>query len=328
MILSIVIPLYNTEKYIEECLLSIVDNNVDASLYEVIVVNDGSTDNSANIVKELKSKYNQISMIDQKNHGVSIARMNGVKRACGKYIWFIDSDDWLEPSALTDLFEMFRNRCEVDAFIAPFAINHIERRIVEIAPEIPEEEITSGRELLHSQRFIFVGAPYFVFKKSFLDDPWLFFPSNTRFEDEYFSRVLLYRLKSIYLLKTPVYHYRQNMCSFMHSNTLAAAPYIIDVYRHLHRFANLGIDPSDRKWFNRNIISFLLECITRNLSYVRTADFSTFYNEHIHYLRKEFYRNFFCFPVKEQVLGTILLLSPSCYASLISKHIARKAKKR
>lgn len=328
MILSIVIPLYNTEKYIEDCILSIVDNNVDKSLYEVIVVNDGSTDLSPMIVAGLCKKFGNIRLIRQENQGVSSARMNGVKRACGKYIWFIDSDDWLEPDALTDLFEMFRDRGEVDAFIAPFAINHIERSVVEIVPEIREEGIVSGKELLHSQKYIFVGPPYFVFKKSFFDDPWLFFPPNTRFEDEYFSRVLLYRLNRIYLLKTPFYHYRQNMSSFMHSNTLASAPYIIEVYRYLRRFSDLGIDPSDREWFNRNIISFLLECITRNLSYVKTADFATFYNEHVRYLRKEFYRNFFCFSIKDKGLGAILLLSPSCYARLISKHIARKTVRR
>lgn len=94
---SIVIPVYNTEKYLDECLKSI--ENQTLKEIEIICVNDGSKDNSLVILKDHAKKDKRIRIFNQKNSGVSVARNNGIKIARGKYIMFIDSDDIVPPYA-------------------------------------------------------------------------------------------------------------------------------------------------------------------------------------------------------------------------------------
>ena len=95
MDLSIIVPVYNTEKFLEECLLSIFKPNVEINRFEVIIVNDGSTDNSFSIIKKYAQLYPNISIINQPNMGLSTARNNALKIAVGKYILFLDADDYL-----------------------------------------------------------------------------------------------------------------------------------------------------------------------------------------------------------------------------------------
>ena len=92
-IVSIIIPMYNSEKYIGTCLDSIMRSDLPCELYEIIVVDDGSSDNGAIIVKSYTDKYSNIHYFLQSNQGQSSARNNGIKRCQGKYVWFIDSDD-------------------------------------------------------------------------------------------------------------------------------------------------------------------------------------------------------------------------------------------
>ena len=89
MKLSIIIPAYNAEKYIETCLNSISSDNQNL---EVLVINDGSTDNTSEIVK----KYSNVSLYNNNNNGVSYSRNYGIKKATGDYIMFVDSDDYLK----------------------------------------------------------------------------------------------------------------------------------------------------------------------------------------------------------------------------------------
>lgn len=95
---SVIIPVYNTEKYLEECLDSIVFQTL--KNIEIICINDGSTDNSYNILVEYAKKDNRIRIINQSNMGQSAARNRGLEIARGKYVYFMDSDDWLEKNAL------------------------------------------------------------------------------------------------------------------------------------------------------------------------------------------------------------------------------------
>lgn len=105
VLISVVIPLYNSEKYISECVHSIIDNYKYGDL-EIIIVNDGSTDRSQSIVKELVEKDKRIILINQDNKGPSAARNRGLAEANGKYILFVDSDDFLESRALTHFREL------------------------------------------------------------------------------------------------------------------------------------------------------------------------------------------------------------------------------
>ena len=95
ILLSVIVPVYNCEKYLDECLSSLTRQGLNDKEYEVLVVNDGSTDRSAEIALSYCEKYHNFHLLNQKNQGVSAARNKGIESARGKYIAFIDSDDFV-----------------------------------------------------------------------------------------------------------------------------------------------------------------------------------------------------------------------------------------
>lgn len=103
---SIVIPVYNVELYIDKCLLSCLNqDNISADEYEIIVVNDGTKDDSIIIAKEVANNYpnHHLKFVERENGGLSAARNTGLNHVEGKYIWFVDSDDWIVSDALSCL---------------------------------------------------------------------------------------------------------------------------------------------------------------------------------------------------------------------------------
>lgn len=97
VLLSVVIPAYNAGQYLMRCLLSILDQ-VKEEEVEVVCVNDGSTDNTASVLEELKVDYRNLVVVNQNNAGVSAARNLGIMKAAGKYLTFVDADDWVESN--------------------------------------------------------------------------------------------------------------------------------------------------------------------------------------------------------------------------------------
>lgn len=99
MQLSIIIPVYNVEAYIKKCIISLEHQDIPAETYEIIIINDGSPDNSRQVVLDLMQQFSNIIFIEQVNQGVSMARNAGMDRAVGKYFLFIDPDDYVEPNS-------------------------------------------------------------------------------------------------------------------------------------------------------------------------------------------------------------------------------------
>ena len=108
MILSVVIPIYNAEKVLKRTLDSVLNQGLYDSEWELLLVDDGSTDDSLSICKDYKQQYpNLINLISKKNEGVSSARNDGLGRAKGKYIYFMDADDYLMPGGFRYLIDNF-----------------------------------------------------------------------------------------------------------------------------------------------------------------------------------------------------------------------------
>lgn len=103
--LSIIVPVYNVEKYIERCLLSLLNQDIPKSEYEIIVVNDGTPDNSADIAQSIADKNENIIVIHRENGGLSAARNTGMEYVHGEYVMFVDSDDYIEPNVLASIFK-------------------------------------------------------------------------------------------------------------------------------------------------------------------------------------------------------------------------------
>lgn len=103
MFLSFIVPVYNTEQYLDECLSSLLNQDIPADDYEIICVNDGSTDGSLKILQSYAQRHQNIRVIDKVNEGVSVARNMGLDTARGKYVWMVDSDDFIAANILSEL---------------------------------------------------------------------------------------------------------------------------------------------------------------------------------------------------------------------------------
>ena len=117
-LLSIIIPMYNLEQYISYCLDSIVsqaNENV-----EIILIDDGSKDKTRKICDNYCKKYNYIKYLYQENAGVSVARNNGLKKAIGEYILFVDGDDWIINDSIPQIINKIKNNREVDIIAGDF----------------------------------------------------------------------------------------------------------------------------------------------------------------------------------------------------------------
>lgn len=102
-LVSVVVPIYNSERYIYECLSSILRQSYNK--IEVIIIDDGSTDNSYELCKKISLRDSRVKIYRQKNLGVSAARNNGILHSNGKYVMFVDSDDWLDPNFLQNILD-------------------------------------------------------------------------------------------------------------------------------------------------------------------------------------------------------------------------------
>lgn len=117
--LSIIIPVYNVEKYIRPCIESIFKQGLKEADYEVILVNDGTKDKSMEIIDDLIRNHQNIIVVNQSNQGLSIARNNGIDKACGEYILFVDSDDLLTKDSLSIILDN-AIKTKADLIVADF----------------------------------------------------------------------------------------------------------------------------------------------------------------------------------------------------------------
>ena len=104
---TVIVPVYNVEKFIDKCVQSVIDQTM--TDIEVILVDDGSTDNSLARCREWANKDSRVKVYHQENQGVSVARNLGIEKSAGKYIAFIDSDDWIDPNYL-EVYTLWQKR--------------------------------------------------------------------------------------------------------------------------------------------------------------------------------------------------------------------------
>ena len=129
MKLSIIIPVYNVEQYVGRCLQSCLSqSHVKADDYELVIVNDGTKDNSMQVVEEMTRGCTNITVINQHNQGLSMARNAGLKEAKGEYVWFVDSDDWIAEGSISKIaakIEATEDGCNVTMSMARMSFAYI-----------------------------------------------------------------------------------------------------------------------------------------------------------------------------------------------------------
>lgn len=206
MKLSIIIPVYNVEKYVEKCLRSCAEQDLPSDEYEIIVVNDGTKDSSLEIVERVAKDYSNIAIISQENAGLSAARNKGLSIAKGDYIWFVDSDDWIEKNCLQKIIrKCFEDRLDVLGICAANVVNESYVRRF----ENKESKTISGKMLLlkHKPQ---VCVPFSIYRTEFLNKNKLNFYVGIFHEDSEFTPRAYYLAKKIAFINDIYYFVNQN----------------------------------------------------------------------------------------------------------------------
>lgn len=214
---SFIVPFYNVEKYIEQCIRSLYNQDVPLDEYEVIVVNDCSPDNSRDIVLKLKEEFPTLLLIEHANNKKQAgARNTGVKEAKGEYIWFIDSDDFLQPNVLRGLLrEATENNLDV---------LHFDYIRVTDDNDIQEYPVNYSTNVIDGNKFFFdeneiwwkkgVEVWRRLHKRIFLIENKIEFEENSLFEDVKYSIQVFNKTTRCKHVSLSPYNYRLNLNSF------------------------------------------------------------------------------------------------------------------
>lgn len=252
--LSIVVPVYNVEKYIEKCLRSCAEQNVSPNDYEIIVINDGSPDNSLEIVERVAKDYRNVIVVSQENKGLSEARNKGLSLARGDYIWFVDSDDWIEKNCLERLLDLcFQHHLDILHFCAANAIG--EECVRRYSYSTASDDVMPGKEALlkgvHSP-----CAPFSIYKRNFLLDNALSFYPGIFHEDSEFMPRAWYAAKKVLLIDDICYYTNQNPNSITRSVNPKKAFDIIKVCESLDKFC-MSVDDKYKIYFHNEISMYI-----------------------------------------------------------------------
>lgn len=294
MRLSIIVPMYNVENYIFDCLHSLLTQDLSANEYEILVINDCCTDQSLTITNEIAAIHDNIKVIShEKNLGLSRARNTGIKYAIGNFIIFIDSDDMITANSLGNMIDI----CEcnsLDVLMCNLA------RHVDVHGNFLRDDSQSilGRSILRDDKKVFNGKEYlsmstyndgcvsFFFRNEFLKHHDFIFENKIYFEDLDLLYKVLYKTKRMMAIKSSHYLCRNRPDSITrHSNLQKFKKSLQDMVFVLDRMqnfidVNLTKEPRIRKHLQKkqNVLAINALALSRNTITNRT-DAEYFYRK-------------------------------------------------
>ncbi|GAA2910771.1 glycosyltransferase family 2 protein [Enterococcus pseudoavium] len=217
-LISIIIPVYNVENYLEKCLHTIVDQTY--SQLEIIIIDDGSTDKSNYICRKFKDKDSRIILIEQENKGLAIARNVGLNQASGKFVTFLDGDDYVTESYVENLFQaIVKTGAEISIsnyVVVDDELNNVESSSTNDEVEIITYNQDEGLKNLFLQKGFETTAWGKLYLMSLFDD--IRFPDVKAFEDFPITYKLFMESKKIAHINTCDYMYVKRMSSIMNTN--------------------------------------------------------------------------------------------------------------
>lgn len=274
---SVIIPVYNAEQYLKECLESVVHQTLQE--IEIICVNDGSKDDSISILEAYASEDSRIRVVSQKNSGAGIARNNGIKMSSGEYIAFLDSDDWFEPDALEKMY-LQATKDEAEVCVCG-RTDHVELFDHTASYDV----LISARRVPREMPFNMKSNPDYIlnftngavwnklFRRSFVEENRIAFSEAKRGEDVCFTTLSLCLAERITILNEPLIHYRVHRVESLTSTAYQDPGEVVENWRILVRdLKDRGIYPK-RSMANR-MWGFMLRVIQQ----IRWPDYEILYD--------------------------------------------------
>jgi len=211
---SVIVPVYNVEQYLERCLDSIVNQTLQD--IEIIIVNDGSTDNSLDIVNKFAEHDMRIKIVTRKNGGLAAARNTGLEHAGGEYIGFVDSDDWIDLDYYEKLYNTAK-KYNSDIAYADF-IRRGKYKNKKRMKFDKEEVSTEIHDKIKNCKNLTLGCVWNkIYRKELIFDNNLSFPEGQVYEDGLFSMKAIYYANSVASVPNTFYYYFVNSTSIVKS---------------------------------------------------------------------------------------------------------------
>lgn len=264
MKLSIVIPAYNVEQYIGNCLNSIFSQQIESSLLDVVVVNDGSKDGTEGIIKQYAAVHSNLIYIYQKNQGQSVARNTGLNLATGDLIWFVDSDDATTPNSINTIFSYFEKYPNADFLTFDrihYNLSDGTKKYCKSwggrkAPKNTYEKQLNGIE---ANKYLVASVPWFhVFKRDFLLHHKLFFIPNLLNEDDEIRMRLFFFAKEIRYIPFAHYIYSAmrpgSLTTENHTFTIKSADSSIKTIENWQKFEKVNAKTIEQKQYVNSFI--------------------------------------------------------------------------
>ena len=298
---SIVVPIYNVEGYLKKCLDSILNQTfVD---YEIILVNDGSTDQSLSIIKEYMSKYPDIKLINQENKGLSEARNSGLKEARGNYVLFVDSDDFIDKDLLLNLNESIINNPD----LVRFQLRVVSDKTIDINEEAFDS--LNGHDAFKKiikYRFVENAWAYLYSRKYLIDNGFLFKP-NMYHEDYGLIPLAIIKASKVNSISYIGYNYVQRSNSIMSdSNYMKTRKKAFDVLSQYLDIVNKDSDPYYR--------SFLANSVILKLKDLNKEDYKKYLSE---IKKHKVFDNILSDTLVRKIKKMLLKISPKLYLKVV-----------
>lgn len=213
--LSIIVPIYNAEPYLAECVDSLLNQDKPEDSYEVLLYDDGSTDGSLRIAREYGAKYGNVRVFTHPNAGVAETRNAGLREAVGEYVWFVDSDDYICENVLSVLYE-WTERERMDMLIFDLVKFSGSRRWKHADFVIRETPVVSGRKAFLD--FYYDPVPWNkLLRRAYVEENHLFFMQRWLEDSEWGSRCF-YHAERVKAIPLEVVCYRVSDSSLSHSS--------------------------------------------------------------------------------------------------------------
>lgn len=261
-LISVIIPVYNVEKYLSQCINSILNQTI--KNLEIILVDDGSLDDSGNICDEFSKKDNRIVVIHKENNGLSSARNAGLEIAKGNYVCFVDSDDWLDENMYETLLKLIKDTNSDISCCRFFKTADSEEKIPSINDEIIQsfnniEGLSNFYTDLYTQTVVAWNKLY---ARKLFDN--VIYPIGKIHEDEGTTYKLFYKANKITYTNKSLYYYRTTPNSITTSKFNKKRLAIIDIYDEKIKFIkninNDNLYAKTLKWYLFTLINCYLEC--------------------------------------------------------------------
>ena len=210
--LSVIVPVFRVEKYLDTCVMSLLHQNLSADEYEIILVDDGSDDTCPQKCDEYAAKHKQIVVIHQPNKGLSGARNTGIKAARGKYICFVDSDDYIEPNTYSSLVR--KEQLDALAFRLQLIFNKKKQPIDTFTGDV--QSACTGEEFINRHLSVRCFSVVYLIRRELLLENNLFFKEGIFYEDVEWLPRFLCSAKRVMTSNTMVYNYVQFANSITH----------------------------------------------------------------------------------------------------------------